>query len=156
MVDADNNPTDVNLVFVSASYPSASGALTNPDSSLLGDLAVGSATGDYFVHIAGYDPPVFLLTGLDPSKTYVLSIYAGRDTEEVRITQYDVQGENTFVGTLQTSGEGIGGTDYPNGNDSTILVTDPITPNENGEIQVTFSILEGSYGYLGAMKVEAL
>ncbi|MBN2183194.1 MAG: hypothetical protein JW715_14880, partial [Sedimentisphaerales bacterium] len=160
LVDAQNNPTDVNLVLVTGSYQTNSGALANPDPSLLGDLAVGTATGDYHVQLLanyGMAPISFLLTGLDQSKTYVFSFYAGRDTEEERITQYDIQGANAYSGTLQTSGSGIGSVpEYPNGNDSTILVTEPVTPNENGEIQVTFSVVSGSYGYLSAMKVEAL
>ncbi len=157
LVDDANNATDVNLVMVVAAYPTNSGALANPDPNLLGDLAVSTATGDYFLHYPGYPAPSFLLTGLDPNQAYVLRMYAGRDTAAERVTQYEVVGANTYIGTLQTSGEGLGvdTVNYANGNDSTILATDPITPNEDGEIQVSFSALVDIYGYLGAMKIVA-
>ena len=159
LVDDANNPMDVTYIQLDEAYATNSGSLVDPDPNLLGDLAVGTATGDYHAQLfAGYGvPPIsFLLAGLDPNQSYVMSFYAGRDAEEVRVTQFDVLGTNADVGTLQTSGVGIGvSPDYANGNDSVVLVTKPIVPDENGEILVTYGVIEGSYGYLGAMKVVA-
>ncbi len=158
LIDDANTPTDVNLVFVSASYASSTKCLTNPDPNLLGDLAIGTATGDAFLHIKSYAAPVFQLTGLDPNSKYILKFFAGRNADTTvpeATTQYDVVGTNSYSGTLQVTGTGLGHTAaFLNGNDSTVLAGDPVIPDANGAIQVTWSIVTGGYGYLSVMKVE--
>ena len=49
-----------------------------PDAAHLGDLAVGSATGDY-MYVTGPDMPGALyLRGLDPAARYTLRLFAPR------------------------------------------------------------------------------
>jgi hypothetical protein len=148
-------PTSIDLVISGGFLGNgrSSGGLLWPDSALLGPLAVGSATGDFF-YTTGEDVPggVFL-RGLDPSRTYTLRLFAARDETEVRITRYTVQGSATATATLQTSGAGAG---HAGGttNDDDVVVFAGVQPDAWGHVFVDVSIEEGSYAYLSLMEIE--
>ena len=126
------------------------GGLVAPQESLLDEFAVATATQDYFFTTGGAGLEI---GGLDPAKGYVFSLFGTRAIPADRISQYDLSGQNTYTGTLQTSGAALGNGGYDGNNDS-ILVTDMITPDANGKITLDLSVASGGFAYLGAMKIE--
>lgn len=121
-----------------------------PSSSLLGDLAIGTATQDYFyLETGGSVNPTGQLTfdGLDPAKLYKFYVFASRPTTNVRITGFSFTGNTTFTGQLQSS-------DGSTGNLSNLLVTTLLAPTSAGQLTVDVSIIQNSFGYINLMKVE--
>ncbi|WP_217603618.1 RICIN domain-containing protein [Chitinophaga sp. GbtcB8] len=125
------------------------GGLLSPDAGLLGDLAIPTATQDYFHTTAS---STLSIRGLDKTKGYVFNLFGSRNDPEKRVTTYSLTGATFYNGTLQTSGTNLGGTGY-NGNTKTILTSDIIMPDDNGQINLTLTRTEGSFGYLGVMKM---
>lgn len=125
------------------------GGLLSPNAGLLGDLAIPTATQDYF-HTTGSSS--LSIRGLDKTKGYIFNLFGSRNDPEKRVTTYSLTGATFYNGTLQTSGTDLGGTGY-NGNTKTILTSDVIMPDDNGQINLTVTRTEGSFGYLGVMKM---
>ncbi|WP_170302750.1 RICIN domain-containing protein [Chitinophaga oryziterrae] len=125
------------------------GGLLSPDAGLLGDFAIPTATQDYFHTTASSS---LSIRGLDKTKGYVFNLFGTRNDPEKRITTYSLTGASFYNGILQTSGTDLGGTGY-NGNTKTILTSDIIMPDDNGQINLTVTKTEGSFGYLGVMKM---
>ncbi|WP_343673184.1 RICIN domain-containing protein [Chitinophaga sp.] len=125
------------------------GGLLSPDASLLGDLAIPTATQDYF-HTSNSSS--LSIRGLDKTKGYVFNFFGTRNDPEKRVTGYSLTGATFYDGLLQTSGTNLGGTGY-NGNTKTILTSDIIMPDDNGHINLTMTRSEGTFGYLGIMKI---
>lgn len=121
------------------------GGLLSPDAGLLGDIAIPSATQDYF-HTATSSG--ISIRGLDKTKGYVFNFFGTRNEAEKRVTTYALMGANFYNGILQTSGTDIGGA-----NTKTILTSDIMMPDENGHINLTVNRTEGAFGYLGVMKI---
>ncbi|SFO84808.1 Por secretion system C-terminal sorting domain-containing protein [Chitinophaga sp. YR627] len=126
------------------------GGLLSPNAALLGDLAIPTATQDYFYTTGSSD---LSIRGLDKTKGYVFNLFGTRNDPEKRVTTYALTGATFYNGTLQTSGTDLGGTGY-NGNTKTIWTSDIIMPDDNGHINLTVTRTEGSFGYLGVMKME--
>ena len=130
------------------------GGLLWPDEARLGDLAVGSATGDFF-YVQDEDQSGGLaLRGLDPAARYTLRLFATRDAEEVRVTRFVVHGAETRSGSLQTSGAGAGA-DGATGNDDTVLRFDGLQPDPWGQLFVDVQLEAGAYAYLSLLELEA-
>ena len=129
------------------------GGLTNPSGVLLGDLAISSATRDYYFAV----PPTrmgFRLQQLDQSKVYDFGFFGSREIAITRTTAYIVSGGNiTMSGNLTTSGPGIGSGGY-NGNNNTILELSGIIPDNNNEILFYLETVTGGFQYLNAMKIK--
>lgn len=125
------------------------GGLLSPDAGLLGDIAIPTATQDYFHTTASSG---FSVRGLDKTKGYVFNFFGSRNDPEKRVTAYSLTGATFYNGTLQTSGTDLGGTGY-HGNTKTILTSDIIMPDDNGHINLTVTKTEGAFGYLGVMKM---
>ena len=73
LVDAANQPTGFTLTTTEDFKANGrnNGGLKTPDADLLGDLAVGAATEDYFfIESAMNDKGAFILSGLDPARAY--------------------------------------------------------------------------------------
>lgn len=126
------------------------GGLLSPNTSLLNDFAINTATQDYFYTD---NTGSFIIKGLDVSKGYIFSFFATRNDPEVRKSNYTIAGSTTFSATLQTSGTNLGGTGY-NGNNSTILTTSTITPDSKGQIAITVKRETGTFAYIGVLKIE--
>jgi uncharacterized protein YjdB len=152
LVDNKNLSTGAYLTITSgfSSNGIQNGGLLSPSSSLLGDFAINSATQDYFFTQTSAS---LTIGGLDKTKSYVFYLFGTRNDAETRITTYTLQGSNTYSGALQTSGTNLGGTGY-NGNTKTILASDAVTPDSNGQISVTVARTTGTFGYLGVMKIK--
>ncbi|MDD4970483.1 MAG: T9SS type A sorting domain-containing protein [Paludibacter sp.] len=126
------------------------GGLLTSDPALLGEMAINTATQDYFYNNV---PASFKISGLNPAKGYKFYTFGSRNTAEVRTTQYIFTGTNTFTGTNQTSGPGLGG-GAVNQNTQTFLNSTIITPNSAGEITIAVSVVAGTYWHLNMMKLE--
>lgn len=135
---------------------SGGGGLLEPSASLLGDLAVATATQDY-IHMEGaQDYSVIHFRGLDPAKAYRFSSFGHRNADDARAGYFTFTGQNTWTGEMQMTGAGIGEGGY-NGNNNKILVSDPIFPDANGNIDLTMSKkYSGGMVYLNCMKVEEI
>jgi len=151
LTDKANVPTGAYIKITSgfSSNGIQNGGLLSPDAGLLGDMAIPTATQDYFHTTASSS---LSIRGLDKTKGYVFNLFGSRNDPERRVTTYALAGATFYNGTLQTSGTDLGGTGY-NGNTKTILTTDIIMPDDNGHINLTLSKTEGAFGYLGVMKM---
>lgn len=131
------------------------GGLTAPNAGLLGELAVATATRDYFyVDGVASNKGILKISNLDPKKVYKFRLFGSRSTTTSRVTTYFVHGTNSSSMLLQTSGSHVGGTNV-HGNSSSCSITDMIIPNAAGEIYIEVGKVSGTtYGYLGAMKME--
>jgi len=157
LVYADNAATGYTLTLTTAfdNNGITHGGLTDPDATYLGDLAIATATEDYFFS-SGTAVNTFTINGLNPAKGYQFYIFGSRAAKDVRVAKYIINGNNTWSGTLQIAGEGIG-KNGGNGNDSEILESDIIYPASDGS--VTFSLTQGDtktsnrYYQLNCMKI---
>lgn len=145
---SDGTATEVELVVTGGFSANgwANGGLRWPDGDLLGALAVGSATGDFF-YTEGDDLTGGLyLRGLSPRQRYTIQLFASRADGEVRTTRYTVYGAAEATATLQTSGLGAGtaGT----GNDDDVVTFSGVQPDAYGHLFLDVSIEDGAYGYL--------
>lgn len=127
------------------------GGNNSPSEEMLGDLAIQTATEDYMFIDNGDNRP-FKFTNLNKDNCYKLYIYGSRDHTDNRITQYTIEGQQTWTGGQATSGYNIGG-EGSNGNVRNILVTDYIYPSRSGEIVVNFQRVTGM-AHISAMKIE--
>ena len=66
------------------------------------DLAIGTATEDFFYAASGTSP-AFKITGLNPNKKYIFKIFGTRNGSLARNAQYSIVGAATTVGNLDNS-----------------------------------------------------
>ncbi len=138
------------------------GGLFAPQPGLLGELAVETATEDFFymsangINDASDDdaPGGFMLEGLDPALSYEFRFLGARSNAEVRITKYDVYGSNSGTTNLTTSGTGIGSTGGDN-NDDEVAVISGIRPDAYGQVWVDLTLVQGTFAYINAMQITA-
>lgn len=152
LLRTDGVPTDVSLVLAGGFYAGGftEGGLTDPDPALLGDLAVGSATGDFFFTNGNRVPGALMFDGLDPAASYALRVFAARDTAELLVTSFRVRGVSETTQTLQVSGEGSGtGT----ANDDTIVTFEGVYPTPWGQIFLDVEADTGTFGYVSLVEL---
>ncbi|MGB6222520.1 GDSL-type esterase/lipase family protein [Haloferula sp.] len=166
VVDADGNATGVRLI-VSGGFVSngkVNGGLQQPDGpdfALLGDLAVETATQDYFFSTAdgvpggGSDdtPGGLMLDGLDPALEYEFRFFGSRALTSSRVTEWSVSGANQGVTTLETSGTDIGNNGSYDGNDDEVAVVSGIRPDAFGQVFIDQTAVSGGFAYLNALEV---
>jgi lysophospholipase L1-like esterase len=152
LVDRGNSPSEATVKVIAdlLSNGIQNGGLLTPEETLLGDFAIATATQDYFFTVS---TGTVAIDNLDPSRSYVFNLFASRNTDIVRISKYVFTGSNTITDTLQTSGPEIGGPGY-NGNNSTILTTEPVRPDASGRITINMSVIEGGFAYLNVMRID--
>ena len=157
LVDKNNNPSTIQptLVVSFGNNGINHGGLLAPNATLLNDFAIATATQDYFFLSSTPASDEIEFSGLDPAKGYVFNFFGTRNTTVTRITTYDLAGQNTFTGDLQTSGTNLGGNGY-NGNNSTVLASDTILPDANGKIILNIAVNTGGFAYLGAMRIDEI
>ncbi len=132
------------------------GGLKQPDSKLLGDLAVGAATQDYFFVGQSAGDQGMTITGLDPARAYRLRLFASREwAAETRTTRYTVAGAATASASLTTSGQGIGADGKYDGNDSKVVTLDNLKPDAHGKLHLTLRAEAGAYAYLSMLELVA-
>lgn len=151
LVNTTNGPSTLGLSVITANWKcngKLNGGLLAPSPALLGNLAIASATEDYFF-TQGSD--TFRLAGLNPALRYNLRFFGTRETTSTRITTY----ASGFASTnLQTSGTAIGAGGY-NGNNNTLAALNALAPDPSGRIDVTVSVNTGGFAYLGILEIEA-
>lgn len=158
LVNAENIQTEYALtldVRFSTNGKSGGGGLLNPPEDLLGDLAVASATEDYFFTESNENENrSFTFSGLDKNKGYKFYIFGSRSTTQKRVVYYTMSGFNSYQGELQTSGTDCGGTGIHQ-NIQNICESELIFPDDEGKIKFTLAKETGTaYAALNAMKIE--
>ena len=141
----------------------ANGGLLAPDRALLGDLAVATATQDYFFSTAdgvqggGNDdvPAGFMLDGLNPNLAYDLRLFGSRLTTARRVTEYVAVGAETDLTNLQTSGFRVGADGYDGNNNQTALLAG-VRPDRFGQVFIDITLADGAFAYINAMEVTAV
>lgn len=157
LVTTENENTGVGLS-VTTAFSGANGlgagGLTNANPAWLGDLAVNTATEDYFYDTDG---AALKLTGLNPASVYSLRLFGSCANTATASTAYVVSGGNgSFTNTLLTSGAGVGNGGGFNGNDAAVATFTGVTASVAGEISIGVSVAQGSTGYLNLMAVTEL
>ena len=128
------------------------GGLTEPSEEALGDLAVPTATQDYFFTQGSDAPGALVLSGFPPEATVSLRLFASRNwASERRVTRYVVTGAERQDDAIVLSGPDIGGGGY-DGNTSEVAEF-TLQPDPYGQIVVDVQIEEGTYGYLALMEI---
>lgn len=152
LVDQDGASTGVDVVITGGFQNNGrqNGGLLWPETELLDDLAVGTATQDYFYSVADGDTGGFFVSGLDPARTYALRLFASRDTDETRVTTYVATGATSESAALQTSGDGAGSSGTGNDDD---VVELSVQPDPWGRVFVDVQLTQGSYAYVAALEI---
>ena len=156
LVTSDNTSTDLQLQLSSrfSTNGYTNGGLQNPSASLLGDLAIESATQDYIFLEGGQDYGVIHFKGLDLGKGYRFYMFGSRTATDTRAAWFDLTGENCWRDEMAMSGSGIGSGGY-DGNNNSVLTSDVIFPDRNGNIDLTIiKKTSGIMVYLNCMKIE--
>ena len=154
LMTADGKPTGIDLVIAGgfSSNGRSHGGLLWPDGAKLGNLAVGSATGDFFYTDGPDLPGALFLRGMDPTKSYTMRLFAAREAPEVRVSRYTISGKTTVSATLQTSGAGAGSAGATT-NDDTILEFKGVQSDAWGHIFLDVSIETGPFAYLSVIEI---
>lgn len=158
LVSADGSASDIVLqagtTFSTNGY--SNGGLQSPKKALLGDLAIQTATQDYIFLEGAQDYGVLHFTGLNPEKAYRFHSFGSRTSTDERTAWFTFSGENFWTGEMQMGGTQIGDGGY-NGNNNKILVSEPVFPDRNGNIDLTIcKKTKGAMAYLNCMKVVEL
>ena len=166
IVNTDGNDTGIGIT-ITAEFDSngkLNGGLFNPNENLLGDLAVESATVDFFFSTGdgekdgGDDDTAggFMLDGLDPNLAYNFKFFGCRTSTETRITEYAVTGANSQSVQLTTSGNNIGANARYDGNDDEVAQVFGVRPDAFGQVFVDVTLIDGSFAYISAMEITAV
>lgn len=156
LVDSKGNATSMTITLndrFSTNGMSGGGGLLSPDADKLGDLAIASATSDYYFYEADQSDCSMTIGGLDATKAYRFYIFASRSASDNRTGNYRLSGYNIWSGTLQAAGANIGGSGV-NQNNSNILAGDYVFPDADGNIRLTIMRQSGTYIPLNCMKIE--
>ncbi|MCC8038455.1 MAG: SGNH/GDSL hydrolase family protein [Bacteroidales bacterium] len=143
----------VDMRFSTNGYTSG-GGLTSPSANDLGDLAVETATYDYFYTETGETDRTMTFTGLDPQKSYRFHIFGSRSNAECRLGLYHLEGLNEAYGAQQVAGNNFN--DTAGQNTKNILISDPVFPTADGTIVLTVINNAKTYVALSCMKIEEL
>ena len=152
-----NLNTNINVVSFAGGFGSNNlGGLTNPNTNFLGDLAISSATTDYYFNATPTNMN-FRISNLNKYNIYDFGFFGSRNVAGIttsRITTYFVSGGNgLYSGNLITTGPNIGSDGAYDGNDNTILYISGVKPNENNQIIFYLNTFSGGFQYLNSMKI---
>jgi len=149
MVDSSGNGTGYSLAFTTGVTVNTNyGVIPNPAMGVFNDSNVVSDA----LYVTSNSPTAtFKVSGLNKNNAYRFQIFGSRAASEIRTTTYSLVGSNTLTGSLTNSGTDIGGTGTNFGTNVLSLVG--AVPDRNGEISVSFTVTQGTFGYLNAMRV---
>lgn len=160
LITTANEPTPLGITLTSGGWNHngiLNGGLLSPSSTLLGELAVNTATQDYlFIQGANGTSGSLTIRGLSPTKLYSMRFFGTRNEAQIRRSTYTIAaGNGTFAGSLQTSGTGIGndGAASYNGNNRSTVALGGIQANSTGEVSLQLSVAEGGFAYLGILEI---
>lgn len=132
---------------------SGGGGLLTPTAENLADMAIVTATEDYYFIESSENNSNFTISGLNPDNGYKFHIFASRKAADTRTGLFTMEGVNKWAGELQLAGTNLGGTGV-NQNVKTILESELVYPDAEGNITFTVSRSTGAYIALNCMKVE--
>jgi hypothetical protein len=167
LIDSTGKPTGVRWIItggfrVNGRRHGGLFAPNGPDPARLGELAVESATEDFFFSTAddlngGSDddlPGGFMFAGLDPALVHEFRIFGSRAHPAVHRTQFTIHGGTRHVAELQTSGQNLGGKGSSDANDHQILTISGVRPDAFGQVFVDMLALEGRLACINAMEIQ--
>lgn len=162
LVYADSTVSGYSLVLTTdfRSNGSQNGGLTeamysDQTTAALGELAIGSATQDYFHIDNASTVSTFELRGLNPANAYVFRFFGSRTATAdgmTRYARYSVSGSNSYSGQLLITGPENGAQ-----NKDKVLVSTPVFPSAEGVLTVSLakgSTTNGDLYQLNCMSVE--
>lgn len=160
LVDSMGAATGLRLVITSANHfvaGIAAGGLLIPDPSLLGLLAVPTATEDFFFimdtkSVLGSRGSL-AIEGLEPDARYRLRIFASASSTDTRTTRFIVTGTGTSSADLTTSGAGLGNDASYDGNDEQIVELVNLAPDSWGRLHLDFEPVVGTTAYLSLIEL---
>lgn len=139
LVNADSLPSAYTLTLAGAAFTcngmSGGGGLLTPSVEELGDLAVATATEDYFF-ASNSEHCTIRLNGLDVNKGYQFKIFGSRSATDVRIADYTLRGQWAVQGSLQVAGKDMGGSGI-NLNTANVYTSPVLFPAADGSISLT-------------------
>src|SRR3712207_2582913 len=157
LVNGENKAAGYQLVVSSlfkTNGMSGGGGLQQPSQELLGDMAVATATQDYVFLEYYVDNNVIIFKNLDTTKGYRFYTFGSRTSDAERTGIFTFSGDNSWTGTHQMSGKGIGANGY-NGNNNHVLVSDVVFPDAYGRITLTLhKKFSNGMVHINAMKIE--
>lgn len=153
LVGADNATSTMVLAVNHRFTINKDGGLTDPTAENLGNLAVATATSDYFFPEKDENDRCMTFYGLDTSKAYKFYIFGSRDTEEKRKGEFVLSGLNTFSGTMQVAGANLGG-EGVNHNVKDVLTSSYVFPDKDGRITLAVVNEDATYVAMNVMKIE--
>jgi hypothetical protein len=123
-----------------------------PGSSLLGDLAIETATEDYYFLSGAGSTGMVRITGLEVGRTYHIMLLGSRNTAvETRKTRFT---SGSRVSSLITSGNNIGSNGSYDGNDSRVAGLFGLSPSTGGVVDIQVDVEQGDFGYINAIKIQ--
>ncbi len=152
LVTTTGAPTSIDLVIAGGFRANGrrSGGLLWPSAASLGNLAVGSATGDFFYADGDDLPGALSVQGLDPNRRYTVRLFAARDDAQRRVTRYVLEGAATVQASLQTSGPGAGAGQT---NDDDVAVFSGVAPDAWGHLFIDLQLEAGTFAYLSLLEL---
>ena len=161
LITVEEQETGIDLI-VTAEFATAGmrdGGLLAPNSAVLGEFAIATATEDYFWAttsdlFGGIRTGGFMLTGLDPSLTYDFRFFGTRTERTSSTTDYHiVGGEAEETVSLLASGNNIGSDGEYDGNDNTVAIAHGVRSDEFGQIFIDVDGVGNGLTYLGIMEI---
>ena len=154
LINSQSKPSPISMIV--NSYMGVAGILNGglilPENNKLGEMAIPTASEDYFYTSS---PVKIKFRSLNINNGYKFYFFGSRDNSNTMRTDFELKGIKKTHGSLITSGLNIGGLGK-NYNNNSFYVTDTIKPDTNGEIEIDMSPSLGSYAYLNMMKLEEL
>lgn len=157
LTDSEGNSTgislSVDLKFTTNGYTTGLG-LPSPSQEYLGDMAVETATYDYFFVDQANAKGEMTFSGLDKEKSYRFRMFASRKATDARLGAYRLEGLNAWTGAMQAAGNALDGTNSQN--EKVVLVSEPIFPDSDGKIKLTLVNGQKIYLPINVIKLEEL
>jgi hypothetical protein len=174
LIDVDNNATTVDLGFDTAvgtdSYNGPAGETTFPDPTpveiaatdidpaVLGNLGVKEAAIDFAASPGGANNNTrFQIQGLDPSKTYTLTLFGSHKFSDNDTTVYSVFTDNTYTTLVDSASLNVQTPGMPwLHNRDTVATIANLAPQASNILYVQFVGSQGGLGYLNSFQLTAV
>ena len=155
LVNSYNQPVDYKMHLTTGFLSNGikNGGLLEPDTELLGDFAINTATQDYFFieENNGAEKGGIDFKNLKPEKAYKFYVFGSRYDTNDRTGLLTFTGTNSYQGTHQMGGANIAEGDITgntkNQNNNTIFVSEAIYPDVDGTIHFELARYAGKFAH---------
>ena len=133
-------------------------ALTDIDAAALGNLGINEAAIDFAASPGGADNRTrFQIQGLDPSKTYTLTLFGSHRFSDNDTTVYSVFTDNTYTTLVASASLDVQtpGSPWLNNRDQVATIAN-LTPQASNILYVQFVGSAGGLGYLNDFQITAV